>query len=385
MYHNPACRKVTTLRQAASTPIAVEPVVEITTQTPTGQSRLAYRLAAALLLLNAILGLVGSMASGAVAAPSMIVIDSALALGLIDLRRGAHALALFRASVGAIVGTMLAASFLLRAAQPLAAAISGALAQLAYAGSIILLLSGKSKPWRIALAMGVFLVGLASARLGEPLVVAGAGQTPGGAKVATDVLLALAITELVVATVIKQLAPPGWLSRLAMYTLAVISITTMVWVAWLVGISQYVEVLVVTVLWPAAAVIVLAPHGQHERPQTLPQRPSSDTWKTSRTRWVPSAISFILALFLNALVILLVNRGIHGRVFGSQSGQAYLLLCLPLSAVILALGALAGAKFAEGYGSSPWKGAALGIWIGALASMALSLWGILNGEPRIDW
>ena len=369
----------------SGTPLAIKPAAEAAAQTPTGQSRLAYRLAAALLLLNAILGLIGCMASGTAVAPPVSVIDSALALGLIDLRRGAHALTLFRAYMGAMVGAVLGVSFLLRPTQPLAAVVSGALAQLAYAASIILLLSGKSKPLRIALAISIFLVGLASARLGEPFVVAGARQTAGGAKVATDVLLAIAITELVVATVIKQLAQPGWLSRLAMYTLAVISVITMVWVAWLIGISQYVEVLVGTVLWPAAAVIVLAPHGQHERPQTLPQRPSSDTCKTSRTRWVPPAISFILALFLNALVILLVNRGIHGRVFGSESGRAYLLLCLPLSAVILALGALAGAKFAEGYGSSPWKGAALGIWIGALASMTLSLWGILNGEPRIDW
>jgi hypothetical protein len=81
----------------------------------------------------------------------------------------------------------------------------------------------------------------------------------------------------------------------------------------------------------------------------------------------------------------MVSREFAGKAIGSPTGQAYLILCLPVSAVMLALGALSGAKFAEGYGSNPWKGAAVGVWIGAIASIALSVWAILNGEPRIDW
>jgi len=321
------------------------------------------------------------VATGAAAAPSVIVIDSALAIGLIDLRRGARALVLFRAAMGVLVSAALVVPLLVRGELSLAAALSGALPQLAYSAALALLLTGHSKSWRLALATGLFVIGLASARLWEPFVVAGAGQIAGGAQVAIDVLLALAIAEMVAATAIKQKAQQGWPSRLAMYSLAVISVITMGWVAWLTGITQIAEVLVAIVLWPVAAVIVLAPHGRRKKPESLPQPLQSDTWTASRTRWVACAVSFILALFLNALVITLVNR----ETYGSQRGQAYLFLCLPVSTVILALGALVGAKFAEGYGSNRWKGAALGVWIGAIASMALSVWAILNGEPRIDF
>jgi hypothetical protein len=56
---------------------------------------------------------------------------------------------------------------------------------------------------RIALAICVFVIGLASTRLWEPFFAAGVGQAAGGAKVATNVLLAVAITELVVAAATK--------------------------------------------------------------------------------------------------------------------------------------------------------------------------------------
>jgi hypothetical protein len=294
-------------------------------------------------------------------------------------------LVLFRAGMGVLVTAVLVVPLLLRGALPPAAAVSCILPQLAYAAALALLLTGQSKSWRLGVAVSIFAIGLASARLWEPFFVAGAGQTAGSAKVATNVLLAVAITELVVATAIKQIAQQDWLLNLAMYTLAILSVATMAGVAWLIGIAQPIEVLAVAVLWPATAAILFLLHGMHKTRRSLPPPVPSDTRTTSRARWVPSTISFILALFLNALVILLLNRGIKGRIFGSQSGQAYLVMCLPVSAVILALGALAGAKFAEGYGSNRWKGAAPGIWIGAIASIALSVWAILNGEPRIDW
>ena len=246
------------------TPIEERPFI-IQVETPTGQSRLAYRLAAALLLMNVAFGLAASMAAGAAAAPSVLVIDSALAVGLIDLRRGARELVLIRASMGVVFGAVLVVLFLLRAEQPIAAVAAGALSQLAYAASIALLLLGKSKPWRIALAIGIFVFGLASARLWEPFVGAAAGQTSDGTKVAIDVLLALAIAELVAATAIKQMAQESQLSRLAMYVLAIISVVTMVGVASLIGIAESVEVFVVTILWPVAAVVVLVQDRERKR------------------------------------------------------------------------------------------------------------------------
>jgi hypothetical protein len=239
-------------------------------QTPTGQSRLAYRLAATLLLLNATLVLVIATATGTAAAPSMLVIDSALAIGLIDLRRGARALVLFRAAMGVLVSAVLVALLLLRGELSPAAAGSGVLPQLAVAAALALLLTGQSKSWRLALAVGIFVIGLASARPWEAFVVAGAGQTAGGAQVATNVLLAVAIAELVVAVAIKQVAQQDWLSNLAMYTLAVISVITMVGVALLIGITEPVEVPVVAVLWPVAAAILFLLPGKHKLRQSLP-------------------------------------------------------------------------------------------------------------------
>jgi hypothetical protein len=339
------------------------------------------------MLADVMLGLVVSAISRASAAPSVFVIDAALGIGLIDLRRGARTWVLVRVCGGVLLTAILAVSGLMRGERSPAAVVS--LAQLvyvlAYATALALLLTGRSKSWRLVLATGIFVVGLASARLWEPFVGVAADQTAGGTQVAISLLLALAIAELVAAVVIKQLAQRSSLSNLAMLLLAIASVITMIWVAWLIGVTDIVEVFVVLILWPVAAFIVLAPHGRRKKPQSLLQSLPSDTWTASRTRWVPSAISFVLALFLNALVIVLMNRGIHGRVFGGQSGQAYLILCLPVTAMLLALGAWTGAKFAEGYGSSAWKGAVVGVWIGALLSVAISVWAILNGEPKMDW
>jgi hypothetical protein len=92
---------------------------------------------------------------------------------------------------------------------------------------------------------------------------------------------------------------------------------------------------------------------------------------------VPFGISFVLALFLNTLAIELVDREAHS----GQLSRVYMLLCLSISSVILAPGAWAGAYFAEGYGSSPWKGAAVGVWMGTIAAIAVSLWAILSIGP----
>ena len=134
--------------------------------------------------------------------------------------------------------------------------------------SIALLLLGKSKPWRIALAIDVFVFGLASARLGEPFVGAAAGQIADGTEIAINVLLFFAIAELVGATAIKQIAPESWLVRSAMYVLAIVSVATMVWVAWLIGIAESGKVLVVTILWPVAAAVVFLSMASTKRRRT---------------------------------------------------------------------------------------------------------------------
>jgi hypothetical protein len=81
-----------------------------------------------------------------------------------------------------------------------------------------------------------------------------------------------------------------------MYTLAVISVITMVGVAWLIGVTKPVEVLVVALLWPAAAAILFLLPGKHKTQQSLPQPIPSDTRTPSQAKWLPVAISFSLAL-----------------------------------------------------------------------------------------
>ena len=60
-------------------------------------------------------------------------------------------------------------------------------------------------------------------------------------------------------------------------------------------------------------------------------------------KWTPIVISFGLALLLNTLVIL----GVAQLVYGGFLGGSYLILCLPVSALILALCAWVGAQIAK--------------------------------------
>lgn len=125
-------------------------LIGITSQTSTGQSRLAYRLAAVALFLGVIINVINAIMGGS---PMIIavVIDFILAIGLIQLRTGARNFTLFRAVIGAILWPIL-----LFAESDLTTGIVTSIIQWGYCGSIILLLTGRTKTWRLALAAGIF-------------------------------------------------------------------------------------------------------------------------------------------------------------------------------------------------------------------------------------
>lgn len=127
--------------------------------TETGQSALAYRLAAGVLLLNALLNIISTLfyliAGLPPSMPAIVsgVIDLALAVGLFQLRPGARTWVLLRAVLGAIM-------------MPLCAVSNGDLVELGlsalvywgYAGSLLVLLTGESKTWRIAVGIVLFII-----------------------------------------------------------------------------------------------------------------------------------------------------------------------------------------------------------------------------------
>jgi hypothetical protein len=80
------------------------------------------------------------------------------------------------------------------------------------------------------------------------------------------------------------------------------------------------------------------------------------------------AISFVLAIFFNVLFAVL---------FVWTTSAADLALCLSVSGVIIALGGGAGALLAERFGGNEWKGLTIGIWLGAVVSLAMLLLGVL--------
>jgi hypothetical protein len=123
-------------------------------ETPTGQSFLAYRVAAGLLLLNALIVLAQIQLLGlfgewwlVLAPPAMV----GLAVGLL-LRKGwVCYLALTAAILGALVMTLVAF-----ANGALFSAITNGVIHWGFAGAIMLLLTGESSPWRTAMAVGLY-------------------------------------------------------------------------------------------------------------------------------------------------------------------------------------------------------------------------------------
>ena|GEM_PF-2985321 len=126
----------------------------LTSETPTGQSRLAYHLAAVALLLGVIVNIVDGILGGNLSLKLItIVIDTILVIGLIQLRPGARTYTLVRSAAGAILWPIL-----MFAQHDLTTAIVSSIMQWGYCGSLILLLTGESKTWRVVLAVAVYVI-----------------------------------------------------------------------------------------------------------------------------------------------------------------------------------------------------------------------------------
>lgn len=122
-------------------------LVRLTSETPTGQTRLAYRIAASLLvigILNNCIGIVASMGAWPI---SNVVIDIVLAFGLFAVRPGIRNLTIFRAIGGIILGPIF---YAMTGADVQTIAVE-TLVQWSYCGALILILTGRTKPWRITL------------------------------------------------------------------------------------------------------------------------------------------------------------------------------------------------------------------------------------------
>jgi hypothetical protein len=125
-------------------------------ETPTGQSFLAYRIAAGLLVLNALISLAQFQLLGLltewwlVLAPPVMV---GLAVGLL-LRKGwVCYLALTAVMLGALTMTLLAFAN----GGLISGVVNGAI-HWGFAGAIMLLLTGESSPFRMMLASGLYVV-----------------------------------------------------------------------------------------------------------------------------------------------------------------------------------------------------------------------------------
>lgn len=124
--------------------------------TTTGQSHLAYRLAAGVLLLGSLVNIVGFLLLPSVSSPIIFgaAIDIGLAIGMFQLRAGARNFTILRAVVGAILGPIL--MFINN--DIITSAIIASVMLWGYCGSILLLLTGQTKTWRLILAMGVAVI-----------------------------------------------------------------------------------------------------------------------------------------------------------------------------------------------------------------------------------
>lgn len=127
-------------------------------RTESGQSRLAYQLAAGLLFLVVLIG-VADMAFVYAAAGDVIylrvfnlVVQFAFGVALLRFDTGIRSCVLILAVLGAILVPV--AYFL---AYDLVTAILGTLIQIGFGVSLVLLLTGESKPWRLWTAGTVFV------------------------------------------------------------------------------------------------------------------------------------------------------------------------------------------------------------------------------------
>ena len=148
------------LKEKATKPeepaIRPEPQPPPSGETPTRQTRLAYRLAAVLLFVGASLNIVDALLSGGATLTALlpsIGIDIFLGTGLLRFSGRLRLWVLVRAVLGAIGWPILA--FL--GGDPFTAIVTTAM-NLGYGSALVLLLTGQSKTWRMALALALFVV-----------------------------------------------------------------------------------------------------------------------------------------------------------------------------------------------------------------------------------
>ncbi|MBX3058196.1 MAG: tetratricopeptide repeat protein [Anaerolineae bacterium] len=127
-------------------------VVKLTADTITGQSRLAYQLAAAVLLANSLMVLIDMIINGSFT-NFVFLIDVALAVGLLRLKAGARNFTIFRAAIGAFLWPIT-----IFMNNDHATAVILSLMQWGYCGSLILLLTGQSTTRRLLVGVGIFVV-----------------------------------------------------------------------------------------------------------------------------------------------------------------------------------------------------------------------------------
>jgi hypothetical protein len=118
----------------------------VSLETPSGQSRIAYRLAAMILITNVLLSFITTGLSGRISSSALIrdLLDLYWAFGLISLRKWARNWVLFRAVFAALILPLLLFNQL-----DILTALFSSLANWGVSLSLILLLTGKSKNWRI--------------------------------------------------------------------------------------------------------------------------------------------------------------------------------------------------------------------------------------------
>ena len=120
----------------------------------------------------------------------------------------------------------------------------------------------------------------------------------------------------------------------------------------------------------------LSPQGELVDETGRPQG-NNDALADSGLRWTPVTLNFGLALIANTLIIVVADLN---RYHGQLAGY-YLLMCLPVSALILGIGALVGVRRAKKVGDSPTTGAVVGIWISAILATVLSVSTLLDIGP----
>jgi hypothetical protein len=123
-------------------------------ETPTDQTRLAYRLAAILLLVGVSMNIIEALLVGGTVVAAYIPpigIDLVLGIGLLRLSGRARFWVLVRAVLGAIIWPIL----LFLGTEPFSAMVMSTM-QWAYSIALFLLLTGQGKTWRMGLALAVF-------------------------------------------------------------------------------------------------------------------------------------------------------------------------------------------------------------------------------------